>query len=82
MSKRHKNPYSNDYYCEKTPHKVRYLKAAFAFEVGAKRIKAEGIALYLYRCECKGWHLTKKETERATRIETKAAPREEEPRED
>lgn len=73
--KRRRNPYSNSYFCELTPHKVRYLKSAFAWEVGAKQIAKHGVALYIYKCPgCAGWHLTKKASDNVVPIVTKATP--------
>lgn len=74
MGKHRRNPFSNSYYCKRTPHKVRYLKASFAWEVGLRQMAKTGTPLFVYRCdECKGgWHLTHKEGRGATRIETKA----------
>lgn len=76
MSKRRHNPYSNSYACTRTPHKIRYQKAAFAWEVGAKRMKKTGIPMFLYRCDgCKGgWHLSSKHGADATPITTSALP--------
>lgn len=74
MGKRRHNPYTNAYVCSITPHKIRYLKAAFAWEVGAKQVKKQGRELFLYRCACKGWHLTKSPGPGSIRIETAAAP--------
>lgn len=60
--------------CSKTPNKVRYTKASFAHEVGARRVKKSGVALYIYRCKrCDGWHLTREKAKGTTKIETKAA---------
>jgi len=75
MAKRRRNPYTNGYYCKRTPHKVRYQKAAFAWEVGAKQIAKTGTQLYVYRCDdCEGgWHLTRKDGRDSVKIETRAA---------
>lgn len=74
--KRRRNPHTNSYYCPKTPQKVRYLKAAFAWQVGARRMKKTGEQLYVYRCDAcaGGWHLTRQNGPDAVRIDTKAAP--------
>jgi hypothetical protein len=76
MSKRRRNPYSNSYACSRTPHKVRYMKAAFAWEVGARQMAKLGVPLFIYRCDdCKGgWHLTKRHGADTTPITTAAFP--------
>lgn len=62
MAKRRRNPVHNSYYCPSTPGKVRYLKAAFAWKVGARRVALDGVALWVYQCDaCGGWHLTSQE---------------------
>jgi hypothetical protein len=72
--KRRRNPFTNSYVCSKTPHKIRYLKASFAWAVGARQVAKTGTHLYVYRCDgCHGgWHLTSKAGHGAVRIETKA----------
>lgn len=74
--KRRRNPFTNSYVCSRTPHKVRYLKAAFAWRVGARQMAKTGEQLYIYRCDgCKdGWHLTRRKGPEAMAIDTKAAP--------
>jgi hypothetical protein len=76
MGKRRRNPYANSYACARTPHKVRYMKAAFAWEVGARQMKKTGVRLFMYRCDdCKGgWHLTRRHGADATPITTSAFP--------
>lgn len=75
MGKRRRNPVSNSYVCSLTPHKVRYLKADFAWIVGARQVKRTETVLYIYRCECGGWHLTKTSVHGAIMIDTAAARR-------
>lgn len=67
--------------CTRFPNKARYPKAVYAWRVGARQVKKAGIQLYLYKCACGGWHLTKSGGPDATLIETKASPRCEEMKE-
>ena len=71
MKYRH-NPFTNNVYCHRTPTKYRYTKAVFAWLVGAKRAKKDGVQLYIYRCQCGGWHLTHRNWHGSIRIETRA----------
>lgn len=75
MGKRRRNPVSNSYVCSRTPHKVRYLKADYAWIVGARQVKRVGTVLYIYHCDCGGWHLTKTPEYGAILIDTAAARR-------
>jgi hypothetical protein len=72
MSKRWKNPVANSYVCSQFPNKVVYLKSVHAWKVAAKRIKDDGIQLWMYRCH-NHWHLTSVDQGGSIKIDTKAA---------
>jgi len=67
-----RNPFTSREYCPCTPFKHRYTKAAFAWLVGARHAKRKGATLYIYRCQCGGWHLTHRNWHGSIRIDTKA----------